>query len=285
MLEQHVGPKLLTYSKEWATYTDKYTAYLRFINKVVGSTSSVYTQFEYTGIFLALLENSDNNPQLRNLRGQIETAPNPSTVAQEALTCLPFDGIRIMEIGGPFGQILHAMGAEVWCVDPDIEGESGWQKLNWTYSPTSRAHLYHAVPHRITFVNWETLIRERNFDAIYSSDVLSTNSGASSDWRKHLPDFSGDYHEAQAEWVRVTTKNKSLEALARKEIFLVSALASKKGGLVMHKGDALAEIRPIAPEAGLDLIEKRFDYLFDSQTRQPYDGAELLVFRKQRDGV
>ena len=281
MIEHNMDHRLLTYSREWAIYTEKAAKYQRFIMQVVGYTNALFTQFEYTGLFLTLLENSDDNPRLKNLRDQIEGTRDSKSVAATSLASLPFEGVKVMEIGGPFGQVLHTLGAEVWCVDPDIEGKSEFQKMDWNYSPSNRNETYHPIPQRLTLANWQNLVGDQQFDVAYSRLVLSIDSGTSGDWRKHLPDYSHGYHEAQAEYERIIAEKREAEEQARRDIFVISAMATKDRGLVMHEGDTLAEVKPLAPGVRLEFKERRLDYLFDHETRRPYDGSELLVFRKQ----
>lgn len=279
----HLDPGLLVYTKEWSEYTKKSSAYQHFILDVTGALRTAYTQHQYAGLLLTLLENRDDNPKLKSLRVAIESASSQGPVAEQALEDLPFSGMRILEIGGPFGQVLHGLGAETWCVDPDIHSKSEFQKVDWNYSPVRRVNLYHPVPNRINLANWRDLVGEGGFDVVYSRQVLSINSGTSSDWRKHLLDYSHGYQEAQDEWRRVTSANNGAEAQARKDIFKVSGLVVREGGLVIHEGDALSEAEESAAEVGLLLTQRRIDRLFDSHTMKPFFGCELHVFEKQHE--
>src|SRR3989344_3149995 len=179
-----------------------------------------------------------------------------SGAAENLAAAQPFSGLAILEIGGPFGQLLHGLGAESWGVDPDITGGSEfWGEASWEYSPTERADAYHPVPVRLTDDNYNDVIGERQFDLEFSRWVLAQGSGTSGDWRRRATRLwiEREYDE----YHRFVTEKDPAEAKARRELFTISGKLTKPGGFVIHEGESAGEFGDLLPELGLSLLSCR----------------------------
>lgn len=239
----------------------------------------------YSDLFLAILdflpEGSNSLEKFRSKIVQEKDKPidfeDFPQISQQALAQQPLKGIQTLEIGGPFGQLLHALGAEVYCIDPDIEGESEFRDVNWRYVPDFRKDLYHPIPERITKNNWQHLITPETFNLTYSCNVLSQDSGTSSDWRWYIErnfPSSRDIRVHLEEYRRVAKINEEAESLARNDIFEISAQATKPGGLLIHQGDAIEQLLPLSDQIGLEFIEERYTFIPN------WSAAPLYIFKK-----
>lgn len=239
---------------------------------------------DYVDLFIALTQASaGKNPAMRELYNRFSQASEESSryearaVARAALRTQPFAGMRTLEIGGSFGQVLHGLGAESWCVDPDIEGESEYTGENWRYVPSVRPDQYHPVVARLSASHWDQILKPESFDVTFSNHVLSENSGVTSDWRWQVKKkfdpiwrFTA-YEEARN---RAYEEHAAEEAEGRKDLFAIAAKATKPEGVVVHGGGAIEELLPLAPENGLSLKQKRVAHV-DGVTVMP-----VYVFQK-----
>jgi hypothetical protein len=238
----------------------------------------------YSDLFIALTQSlAAKNPAMSRLNARFSEAVEESSrydarqAVRAAFREQPFSGMKTLEIGGPFGQVLHSLGAESWCVDPDIEGESEYSGENWRYVPSARPDEYHPVAARLTASQWDQILEPESFDVTFSNHVLSENSGVTSDWlwqvkREFDPVWSfSAYNEA---WMRACNERAAEEAEGRKDLFTIAAKATKSDGIVIHAGDAVEELLPLASENGLTLKQKRFVHM-DGVIIQP-----VFVFRK-----
>lgn len=247
------------------------------IQEYIGTTRMYNLSADYADILIAILNHSDlDHESFQKLKRFVleDSVQSPNKkyreeVLSELLPQTPFQGLTIIEIGGPFGQILHALGAEVWCIDPDINGKSDRQRVNWNYSPKARAEQYHPVAVRLTANNWQEYVSSGQFNITYSHDVLSTNSGTSSDWRKRwhrkyeavksqgILEKMELYRQRDEEYRQLAAERKGPEAQARKDLFIISANVTKTDGLVLHQGDAIETLLPLAQNVSLAFKGKR----------------------------
>lgn len=241
---------------------------------------------DYPDIFIAMIDYLEaGNPQVKSLqelfkalKDKDEAYRKSQQIANQALESLPFQGLSVLEIGGSFGQALHALGAEAWCIDPDIEGENEWREEDMKYNPRERREFYHPVAQRLNTQNWRQFLEPEQFDVTFSRMVLCHNSGTSSDWRRKVRQahpIEKDYGVHMDAYCAAVAENKAAEEKARQELFVLSGHATKAGGFVIHQSDAIEELLPLCEEAGLVLMEKRQTYIPDVPSLPTY------IFRKQ----
>lgn len=267
------------------------------VQELIGSTEDWEVPRNYPDTLLAIVKYLPETTATQSLRSFVLEAQDTKgsmAHAREAvsnlLATLPLEGTKILEIGGPFGQVLHAMGAEVFCVDPDIEGMSYVHKVSWKYTPTKRNELYHPVAVRLTATNWQEFIAPGQFDFVYSRWVLSKNSGSSSDWiRQWDRDYPANRDQYTMYWTdaytrrreayhRVVKENEPAEIQARADLFAISAAVTKKGGFILHQGDAIEELIPLSMSNELDYVETRYS---GGRTIDPsWWECPVYVFRK-----
>lgn len=218
----------------------------------------------YPDIFISILAHLTSTAsameELRKFVFELGTLnENVSSFTRRLQDNLPMAGLKVLEIGGPFGQVLHTLGAEVTCIDPDIEAMSEWHETNWKYDPRSRSHTYHPIPVRLNLDNWQSYLQPDNYDVSFSRWVLSQHSGTSSNWRWQIKQMSlerGSREHLEA-YNQAASANESAEKQARRDLFTISALVTKKGGLVLHQGDRVEEVVLLSASVNLDLLEKR----------------------------
>lgn len=238
----------------------------------------------YSDLFIALTQSlADKNPAMGRLNTGFSEAAEESSrydvrqAARAAFRERPFSGMKTLEIGGPFGQVLHGLGAESWCVDPDIEGESESAGENWRYVPAVRSDKYHPVAARLSMSNWDQVLEPESFDVTFSNHVLSENSGVTSDWLWQVKkefDPVWNFRAYNQAWMRACNEHAAEEAEGRKDLFTIAAKATKPDGIVIHGGGAVDELLPLSSENGLILKQKRFGHM-DGAIIQP-----VFVFQK-----
>ncbi len=123
------------------------------------------------GILMDKLDLWGSSPVLEDIeRRLLSPGTNPSQavdLARELVQARPFAGQRVLEIGGPFAQLLHVLGADsVTCVDPQIG--------TWPYNPERSG--YQTISDIWDFREPFDLFEDPSFTLTISSRLLSMGS-------------------------------------------------------------------------------------------------------------
>lgn len=258
---------------------------VREIQKIVGVQNHYLTR-KYPDIFWAVIDTlascSDLVTNMQALMGEIksprEALDGAPEIASRALKDLPLKGRKMLEIGGPFGRVLHALGADAWCVDPDIDKWSEYHRgVNWYYRPAVRPECYHPISARLAEQNWQDYLAPEAFDVVFTNMVLDESSGTSSNWRWRLQEeypIEASPMAHIAAFRRVAQEVRGREAEARKALFTICAEAVGSGGAVIHQGGAVEELIPLSSDLGLKFLEGR------STCNSELGGTCTYIFRK-----
>lgn len=171
-----------------------------------------------------------NSPELEQLRRQIYEVKSVSygkakEIAQALTRLQPFKGMRVLEIGGPFAQVLHLLGAtEAVCIDPRIR--------KWPYKPPREG--YREIPARFDLDNFESQIGGKDFDLVLSRQLLGFGS--------------------RLEASRTRREFSTLDEFCLAYLAAFAQL-TKKGGLNIHNGDMKKQSPEIYKEMELTLLK------------------------------
>jgi len=174
-------------------------------------------------------------------------------LADELISLSPLRERKAFEIGGPFVQVLHLLGAKrAVCIDP----EPKW--LN--FKPEREG--YQRFQERFDFTRPEKQVGGEKFDLVISRETIAS--------------FSGLAGRAQVIGGKIVNENVAYggrtnwsdEEIAQ-GMLASCAFLTKKGGLNIHSGDLLAETRAFWPEVG-------FEFLVYTQSLN----IETFVFKK-----
>lgn len=128
-------------------------------------------------------------------------------IASDFVQLQPMRGMNVLEIGGPFVQVFHLLGArEAVAIDPLIN--------RWPYEPQTEGYL--AILKRFDPDSPPKILKEKSFDLVLSRQLLAYGSG-----------FISPLESSQK------------ETLLIKNFLHGCASFTKQGGLNIHNGDLI----------------------------------------------
>jgi len=193
-----------------------------FINRKPDICYQLY--YDFFGATMDYFNLWQNSEELQKMKSRIFTGGavlqnEAAGITPELVRLQPMKGMKVLEIGGPFAQVFHLLGAEeAMAIDPFIE--------KWPYSPKRDGYL--AIPKRFDPNNPPKAIKEKLFDLVFSRQVLAMGSGFV------------DLREISDERVL--------------NFFSACGKLTKSGGLNIHNGDLIEERYRGEEESGLQRI-------------------------------
>ncbi|PJE69244.1 hypothetical protein COU96_00810 [Candidatus Shapirobacteria bacterium CG10_big_fil_rev_8_21_14_0_10_38_14] len=187
--------------------------------------------FDFLGAsmdFFRLWDKSDGLKQIEQeiYHGKPVHNPEAEKITKQLVNFQPFKGLKVLEIGGPFAQTLHFLGAKkAVCIDPQID--------KWPYKPKKAG--YKAISERFDPKDYKEQIGEENFDLVFSRQLLAAFSGLETS--KLREKFSSDDKLSQ--------------------VFLTAfAQLTRPGGLSIHNGDLVEQSSKFYKKINLKLLAR-----------------------------
>lgn len=228
------------------------------LGKLINPNETVFQlYFPILGAILDFADFGERQGEVEEFRNKVYQEKNVNQEvarerAWELVTIKPLEGKRVLEIGGPFVQALHLLGAkEAVCID---------SASKWPYSPERGG--YKRIFDRLDFTDPQELVRGE-FDLVLTREVLSRSSQLTS---RTLT--SGK--EIWTEEFKYGGRRGWSEEEAIQGMLRACAQLTKKGGLNIHAGDIVAQPEDFYDAIGLELIAKI-----------RINGLTTFVFRKK----